>query len=262
MLSLFDINIDSCSVKSVDKNKTNIENHIIPDNMKSIDERIEILLGMESYNIKAINSFDDIININFVGLEAEDPFADMNEESDFSSADDTANVDDESMQQDIGGEDPFADLGEGGDWSEGGDNTEGGSKPKKEEISRKEAIKEVYNVSKNIRKILPKNFRVLKLQINACIKVLDYTNVKEEHAKFIDLLITRYRVLEKLIDDYLGIIDTEMYEDILTKYISFYTIMVKLKSIYKKIVESDEKEINLFDSVEADIQKYELENNK
>lgn len=148
---------------------------------------------------------------------------------------------------DAGGDDPFDDIGDGDfDFDGADDNTDDlfGSpdddqsaeqKRKALILDRAEAIKEDYDVSRQIRTNFPKKFLELKTILGNNIRLAERTTVDQQYDDVLAGIVTEYERMLDLIEAYIEVMAKKTYDDIFATYVSMHTSLMRLKNLYIEI---------------------------
>lgn len=225
------------------RDSTTIFDSVIPNDETIRQSREEIrTLSIELESLKSLDFSYPIFALK-IGLEADDnPFGEIGdvEGSDpgLDSGTDNSSTDD----------DPFGDIGGGFDNLEdnsqdifgGGEDSENNQK-RKLELDRKKALKEEFDISRQIRVNFPKKFLQMHNIINTNIGILDRTIVDEPlYEELIKKLTIQFETVRKLIEAFISIMPKKTYEEIFSTYVSLYSKLVNLKGIYTKLTNTED----------------------
>lgn len=221
---------------------------MLPINVVRIDGRRMYSIGME-----ADDPFADIGNDDAAfgddsgggGMDAGDAFASGNDDpfgsgstsggqSEGDSSDPFGGIGDDSG----GGDDPFGGMGDDGSGEQQQQNAK-----KKIKLDREKTIKEDYNISRQIRQNFPKKFLMLKDIISNNINIIERTVVTDSRFEQILMkMVKEYENIVQIINTYLDVIPRKTYEDIFGTYVSVHSAMMRLKQMYMKLTNYDDPE--------------------
>lgn len=190
-----------------------------------------------------LESIQKIYTNEMIALEApeDDPFGgdDIgNDESAASEFDDDpfTSGDDTGGEADFGGDDPFGAATDdaGGDPFGGGDSGE--EKSKSKTIDRDKAKDDEYNISSQVRTIFPE--RLLNLRSIIDTNIQNVEAIISDNPKVDSILrgvITEYKFIKDLIEQYADVIMDKTYEDIFEMYVNIHSSLKKLRDIVIKV---------------------------
>lgn len=179
-----------------------------------------------------------------VSFEDDNPFGDIGENSQDGVQDDSSN--------------PFGDVGSdsgddlfnfddmedsGDDFFGDGNDDNGETKQKTLTLDRAKAIKEDFDISRQIRDNFPDKFLAMRDIVNNNILIVERTNPSSnDYNDVLVRLIEEYNKLNDLISAYIKVMPKKTYEDIFGTYVSFWTTMMKLKDVYLGITDTEEED--------------------
>lgn len=179
-----------------------------------------------------------------VSFEDDNPFGDIGDDS----QDDTSSGSDDPFG-DVGsdsGDDPFNfdDMEDNSDDFFSDENNDNGeAKQKALTLDRAKAIKEDFDISRQIRDNFPDKFLAMRDIINNNILIVERTNpTSNDYNEVLIRLIEEYNKLNDLISTYIKVMPKKTYEDIFGTYVSFWTTMMKLKDVYLGITDTEEED--------------------
>lgn len=179
----------------------------------------------------------------FYGLEDDNPFADIGEDT---GTDDTGGDDNPfgGIGDDTGDDGGFFDdLGDdSGDFfgDSGGDN-EGEGKKNPLVLDREKSIKEDFSMSMQVRSNFPEKFLQLKDIINTNISIIERSVPETQDIQEVfSGLIREFQRTQELVDAYISVMPKKPYEDIFSTYVALWSTMKRLKDVFVKVTNSEE----------------------
>ncbi len=191
-------------------------------------EDIKLARMLEIYDTKDIT----INNYKLIGTEADE------DEVEEPAEDTTEDTNDDNMF-DLGGDDTSFDDFEDDSDSFGSDDDSGSDSKKGDKLSRKDSVKDEYNQSIQIRKILkfPEKFQELRNVVNVNIDIAHaQVHANPRVQELLNRIHEKYKKLLSIIDIYIENIDTKLHEDIFSDYIRYHTIAKALKMQYDALM--------------------------
>lgn len=218
------------------------------DNMSSEDGRQNRETGiLNKLSLEALVIQDNMKS--FFGFEADDdnPFGDIGDDA---GGDDVFSDDGGSDDNPFGGigddsgDFSFDDLGDDSGDFFGGDSGEDQQKKKEEalKLDRAKAIKEDFDISRQIRADFPERFLAMQDIIANNISIVERTTPPSiEFSSVLSGMIDEYQKLKELISAYIEVMPKKPYDDIFATYVSFWSSMMRIKNLYLKITGTEEE---------------------
>lgn len=165
----------------------------------------------------------------------DDPFGSVGSDDPFGGGDDSSDPFG-SIGGDDGG-DPFGDMG-------GGEDSEQKQASQQIKLDREKAIKEDYDLSRQIRSNFPKKFLKIKDIISNNVTILERTVIADEKfTPIITKMVDEYERITDIINTYLEVIPRKTYEDIFGTYVSVHSALMRLKKAYMKLTNFENPEV-------------------
>lgn len=202
---------------------------------------------LNNYSLESLALSDELSNF-FISMEAADdnPFADIGDDgSEEPFADDSGGGDDNpfgGIGDDSGGF-SFDDMGDdSGDFFGDGDDKKQ-DKAKALKLDRAKAIKEDFDISRQVRADFPERFLAMKDIINTNITIVERTTApNSDFGPILGGIIDEYQKLSELISAYIEVMPKKSYDDIFATYVSFWSTMMRIKNLYIKITGTEEED--------------------
>lgn len=204
--------------------------------------------NVDKYSLESLVLSDELSNF-FISMEADEdnPFADIGDGGDEEPfADDSGDQSDDNPFAGIGDDSGgfnFDDMGDdSGDFFGDGDDKKQ-NKEKALKLDRAKAIKEDFDISRQIRADFPERFLAMKDIINTNITIVERTTApNSDFAPVLGGIIDEYQKLSELISAYIEVMPKKPYDDIFATYVSFWSTMMRIKNLYIKITGTEEED--------------------